>query len=30
MLAFATYKSIKPFQVDVKSDFVNGFIEEEV
>ena len=29
-LAFASYKDFKPFQMDVKSTFLNGFIEEEV
>lgn len=30
MFAFATHKNIKPFQMDVKSDFINDFIGEEV
>jgi len=30
MLAFFAYKNIKHFQMDVKSNFLNGFIEEEV
>ena len=29
-LAFASYKDFKHFQMDVKSVFLNGFIEEEV
>ena len=29
-LAFASYKDFKLFQMDVKSAFLNGFIEEEV
>ena len=29
-LAFAASKSFKVFQMDVKSAFLNGFIEEEV
>ena len=29
-LAFATSKGFKVFQMDVKSTFLNGFIEEEV
>ena len=29
-LAFASYKGFKVFQTDVKSAFLNGFIEEEV
>ena len=29
-LAFASYKNFKLFQMDVKSAFLNGFIEEEV
>ena len=29
-LAFATSKGFKVFQMDVKSAFLNGFIEEEV
>jgi len=30
ILAFASYKDFKLFQMDVKSAFLNGFIEEEV
>ncbi|KAI4332282.1 hypothetical protein L6164_017205 [Bauhinia variegata] len=30
MLAFACYKNFKVFQMDVKSAFLNGFINEEV
>jgi transposase InsO family protein len=30
LLAFACFKGIKLFQMDVKSAFLNGFIEEEV
>ena len=30
MLAFSTYKNIKFFQMNVKSAFLNGFIEEEM
>ncbi|KAI4353709.1 hypothetical protein L6164_002640 [Bauhinia variegata] len=30
MLAFACYKNFKVFQMDVKSPFLNGFINEEV
>ena len=30
MLVFATHKNIKLFQMDVKSSFLNDFIEEEV
>ncbi|WVZ96883.1 hypothetical protein U9M48_042465 [Paspalum notatum var. saurae] len=30
LLAFATSKGFKLFQMDVKSAFLNGFIEEEV
>ena len=30
MLSFATHKNIKLFQMDVKSAFLNGFIEEEL
>ena len=29
-LAFTSYKDFKLFQMDVKSTFLNGFIEEEV
>jgi len=29
-LAFASYKNFKLFQMDVKSTFLNGFIEDEV
>ena len=29
-LAFASFKDFKLFQMDVKSAFLNGFIEEEV
>ena len=29
-LAFASFKNFKLFQMDVKSAFLNGFIEEEV
>ena len=29
-LTFASYKDFKLFQMDVKSTFLNGFIEEEV
>ena len=29
-LAFASFKDFKLFQMDVKSTFLNGFIEEEV
>ena len=29
-LAFAAFKGFKVFQMDVKSAFLNGFIEEEV
>ena len=29
-LAFASYKDFKLFQMDVKSEFLNGFIEEKV
>jgi len=29
-LAFASYKDFKLFQIDVKSAFLKGFIEEEV
>ena len=30
MFAFIAYKNIKLFQIDVKSSFLNEFIEEEV
>ena len=30
LLAFACFKGFKLFQMDVKSAFLNGFIEEEV
>jgi hypothetical protein len=30
LLAFAASKGFKPFQMDVKSSFLNGYIEEEV
>ena len=29
-LAYASYKNFKLFQMDVKSAFLNGFIDEEV
>jgi len=29
-LAFASFKDFKLFQIDVKSAFLNGFIEEKV
>ena len=29
-LAFASYKNFKLFQMDIKSAFLNGFIDEEV
>jgi len=29
-LAFASFKDFKLFQMDVKSTFLNGFIEKEV
>ena len=29
-LAFACFKDFKLFQMDVKSDFLNGFIDQEV
>ena len=30
LLTYATYKGFKVYQVDVKSTFVNGILEEEV
>ena len=30
LLAYATHKDIKLYQMDVKSAFMNGFINEEV
>ena len=30
LLAFASHKNIKLYQIDVKSAFLNGFIEEDV
>lgn len=30
LLAYATYKNFKVYQMDVKSAFLNGIIEEEV
>jgi hypothetical protein len=30
LLAFAALKGFKPFQMDAKSAFLNGYIEEEV
>ena len=30
LLAFACHKDFKLFQMDVKSTFLNGYIEEEV
>ena len=30
LLAYVCHKQIKPFQMDVKSAFLNGFIKEEV
>ena len=30
LLAFASHKNIKLYQMDVKSAFLNGFIEKEV
>ena len=30
LLAFASFMNFKLFQMDVKSAFLNGFIEEEV
>jgi len=30
LLAFACHKNFKLFQMDVKSDFLNGYINEEV
>jgi len=29
-LAFASYKKLKVYQMDVKSSFINGYLEEEV
>lgn len=29
-LAFASYKKLKVYQMDVKSAFLNGYLEEEV
>ena len=30
LLAYATYKGFKVYQIDVKSSFLNGILEEEV
>ena len=30
LLAYATYKGLKVYQMDVKSTFLNGILEEEV
>ena len=30
LLAYVTYKGFKVYQMDVKSTFVNGILEEEV
>ena len=30
LLAFACFKDFKPFQIDIKSAFLNGFINKEV
>ena len=30
LLAFANYNNFKLYQMDVKSDFLNGFVKEEV
>jgi hypothetical protein len=30
LFAFATFKDFKLYQMDVKSTFLNGYIEEEV
>ena len=29
-LAFSSYKKLRVYQMDVKSEFLNGYIEEEV
>ena len=29
-LAFASYKKLRVYQMDVKSTFINGYLEEEV